>query len=129
MYKIIAVITLVAGLYAAPQSAEAVLYKGDTVAATFSLTEDYTNSDWTHEFGYVNRAMLKAGFGLKNTLLGWTDIFTEPNAAARDDRSVVSAQLKGFTDTVLNTVGGLAHLITFPITSVDVALPEGGVKF
>ena len=35
---------------------------------------------------------------------------------------------KGVSDFVTNTVGGVLHLVTFPITGLDVPLPDNGVQ-
>jgi hypothetical protein len=90
---------------------------------TLSLTSDYTPSPWTQEVGYGRRALGKLGFGVKNTLLGWTELFTEPMEA----ENKLAGIGYGLVDGVGNTVGGLVQTITFPITGLDVPLPEGGI--
>lgn len=109
--------------------AQAFIHQGDNTPLVFSTSKEYVESDWTYEFGYFSRAFNKIGFGAKNLLLGWTDIFAEPTRAAREDEPLLAAQIKGIGDGILNTFGGVAHLLTFPITTVDVALPDGGVSF
>ena len=88
-------------------------------------------SPWTEEATYGDKVSGKLQFGLVNTLFGWTDIFFEPirghNRCENCD-TVWKGIGKGFTDAVVNTVGGAIHLVTFPLV-LDVPLPDDGVKF
>ena len=93
---------------------------------TLSLTKDYTASPWTSEAGYANRATGKLGFGVKTLLLGWTDLFVEPKETMDAGGNILTGIGIGLKDTIENEVGGALHLVTFPITSIDVPLPEGG---
>ncbi len=95
---------------------------------TLSLTQDYTASPWTHETGWSNRAIGKLGFGAKNLLLGWTDLFMEPKQAMDEGGNFFKGLGIGIKDTVENELGGALHVVTFPITALDVPLPEGGVQ-
>lgn len=95
---------------------------------TLSLTKNSTASPWTHETGYWNRFGHKLGFGVKNLLLGWTDLFSEPKEACEANGNVLKGIGVGLKDTIENEVGGVVHIITSPITSVDAPLPEGGVQ-
>jgi hypothetical protein len=95
---------------------------------TLSLTKDYTASPWTNEVGYGQRALHKLGFGVKNTLLGWTDLFVEPKEAADAGSNVLTGIGIGLKDALENTLGGVVHLVTFPITAIDAPLPEGGTQ-
>ena len=95
---------------------------------TLSLTKDYTPSPWTSEVGWSNRAIGKLGFGLKNALLGWADLFTEPKEAMDGGQNFFVGLGHGFKDGVENEIGGLVHIVTFPITGVDWPLPEGGTQ-
>ena len=83
-------------------------------------------SPWTEDSGYINRANGKFGFGLKNAALGWTEIFTQPVDEVKGGGNAAVGFGKGIWNTVGQTVGGALHLATFPITSVDVPLPENG---
>ena len=85
-------------------------------------------SPWAHERGWANQARGKFVFGAKNTLLGWTEIFTEPYEAAKSGGNVAGGIGRGLLNGVLDTAGGAAHLVTFPITKFDLPLPEGGVQ-
>jgi len=83
-------------------------------------------SPWTEEYGYVNRTNAKFGFGLKNTAFGWTEILTQPVDETREGGNAAVGFGRGIFNAVGQTVGGVLHLGTFPITSVDVPLPENG---
>ena len=108
-------------------------YAGDAAGGgakyTLSLTDQYTASPWTGETGYGERAVHKLGFGLKNLLLGWTDLFTEPHEASTSGGNVLHGIGVGLKDLVENELGGIVHIVTFPITGIDAPLPEGGVQF
>ena len=95
---------------------------------TLSLTKDYTPSPWTSEVGWSNRAISKLGFGIKNALLGWADLFTEPKEALDGGENFFVGLGRGLKDGIENEIGGLVHVVTFPITGVDVPLPEGGTQ-
>jgi len=84
-------------------------------------------SPWAHERGWANQARGKFVFGAKNTLLGWTELFTEPYEAAKSGRNVAGGIGRGLLNGVVDTAGGAAHLITFPVTKLDLPLPQGGV--
>ena len=87
-----------------------------------------TSSSWTSEDGYTNRAIGKLGFGAKNLLLGWTDLFIEPKEAMDEGGNFFVGLGAGLKDALFNELGGAVHLVTFPITSLDAPLPEGGVQ-
>ena len=84
-------------------------------------------SPWTRDQGWGSQATGKLFYGAKNTLLGWTELFTEPYAASQAGRSVLGGLGKGALNAVGDTIGGAANLVTFPLTNVDVRLPDGGV--
>ena len=95
---------------------------------TLSLTKDSTASPWTSEVGWGKRATAKLGFGVKNLLLGWTDLFVEPKEASEAGGNVLTGIGVGLKDAVENTLGGAVHIVTFPITCLDAPLPEGGTQ-
>ena len=95
---------------------------------TLSLTKDYTASPWTSEMGWSNRAIGKLGFGVKNALLGWTELFTEPRESLQEGGNFFAGLGMGAKNAVFDTLGGVVHTVTFPITSLDAPLPEGGVQ-
>ena len=95
---------------------------------TLSLTKDYTPSPWTSEVGYSNRVIGKLGFGVKNLLLGWTEIFTEPKEALDSGGNFFVGLGKGLKNGIEQELGGVVHITTFLITGIDAPLPEGGTK-
>jgi hypothetical protein len=95
---------------------------------TLSLTKNYTASPWTQEAGWSNRAIGKLGFGVKNLLLGWTDLFVEPKETIDSGGNLLAGIGIGLKDAVENTLGGAVHIITFPLTELDAPLPEGGTQ-
>lgn len=95
---------------------------------TLSLTKDYTPSPWTSEVGWSNRAIGKLGFGVKNLLLGWADLFTETKEAMDAGENFFVGLGRGVKDGIENELGGAAHIVTFPITGLDAPLPEGGTQ-
>ncbi len=95
---------------------------------TLSLTKEYTASPWTNEMGYSSRAFGKLGFGLKNLLLGWTDLFVEPKEAMDGGENVLKGIGVGVKDAVENTLGGAVHIVTFFLPQIDAPLPEGGTQ-
>ena len=95
---------------------------------TLSLTKDYTPSPWTSEVGYSNRAIGKLGFGLKNLLLGWTDLFTETKKETDGGGNFFKGLGIGLKEAIENELGGVVHVVTFPITGIDAPLPGGGTQ-
>jgi hypothetical protein len=93
---------------------------------TLHVRPDYTPSEWTRSVGYTERAKGKFLFGGKNAVLGWAELYNEPREAAREETGVMQGMGRGVAHMLGDTVGGVAHLVTFPITAVDVILPEGG---
>ncbi|MBI4355968.1 MAG: hypothetical protein HY597_05950 [Candidatus Omnitrophica bacterium] len=96
---------------------------------TISFTKEYTASPWTSEAEYGKRAFGKLGFGAKNLLLGWTELFTEPKEAIEGGGNFFGGLWRGLVKGVGDEVGGAVHIVTFPFTEIDVPLPEGGVSF
>lgn len=87
----------------------------------------FAASPWMNGKTYAERISGKFQFGLKNTLLGWVDLFYEPNQAVNAGTNVWAGVGKGLVDSLVNTVGGAFHLVTFPIPA-DFPLPENGVQ-
>ena len=96
---------------------------------TLSLTKGYTASPWTSEVGYSNQALGKLKFGVKNLLLGWTEIFTEPKDASQKGENVAVGIGMGLKNAIEDELGGVVHLVTFLLPQVDAPLPQGGVSF
>ena len=80
----------------------------------------FAASSWANG-SYSDQAVGKFKFGLTNTLLGWTEIFTEPYASKS-----IEGVGKGLWNGIGDTVGGALHLVTFPFPMIDVPLPDGG---
>ena len=91
------------------------------LAAPAFAAIDFKASPWTTKTGCVDKAVGKLGFGLKNLILGWTELFTEPY----QQKSLAGAG-EGLFNTVADTVGGALHVVTF-FLPIDVKLPQGGV--
>lgn len=94
-----------------------------------TMSGEYVPSPWTAEYGHYNRAMGKFGYGLKNLCFGWLDLLLEPTEAASNDVSLVRGIGYGVKDSAQNMFGGFVHLMTFPITRLDLMLPEDGVHW
>ncbi len=86
----------------------------------------FAASPWTEKATYSERVGAKLEFGVKNTLLGWVDLFYEPNKAITDKGNVWGGLGKGIVDSLINTAGGAVHAVTFLIP-VDLPLPDNGV--
>lgn len=86
-------------------------------------------SPWASEADYGAKAVGKLKYGVKNTLLGWTSLFTTPYEATQAGDNVLVGIVQGLWNGVGQTVGGAAHAVTFPIPAIDIPLPEGGVSF
>ena len=88
-----------------------------------------SSSPWLKERGWTDQATGKLAYGLKNTLLGWTELLTEPyEAATAKNGSVLQGIGEGIWNAVGQTVGGAVDLATFPATGAVVPLPEGGTQ-
>lgn len=83
-------------------------------------------SPWTQYNSYGEKISKKLEFGLKNVLGGWTEIYNRPVNAYKAKQNVASATAQGLGLGVMDTVGGLLHVVTFPIP-VDIPLPGNGV--
>ena len=112
---------------AAPGTAEA--QTGSAGAKwTVSLTKDYTPSAWTSQMGWGNRAKAKLGFGLKNALLGWTELLMEPKQALDEGDNFFTGVWTGFVNATGDTTLGVVHTVTFFMTELDAPLPQGGTQ-
>jgi hypothetical protein len=89
-------------------------------------------SPWMSKETNQDKMMGKLGFGLKNLFGGWTLLIERPARHLRDDSNKVVGLFAGLGEGaalgVLDTVGGALHVVTFPLTGIDIPLPEGGVK-
>ncbi len=117
------ILSLSASAHACPSGMETIC---EQVARTG--TSSPLVSPWTKEPTYKKQMVAKLRFGLKNTLFGWTEIFTELVEHLRDHRSPLATG-QGIGNVVMDEIGGALHLLTFPLVKVDVPLPEDGVDF
>jgi len=92
----------------------------------FSGAPLYAASPWTEASTYSEKSGQKLGFGLKNLLLGWTELFAAPERAKNNGENVFVGFGKGIGNFVVYTVGGALHVVTFFIP-IDVPLPNNGV--
>lgn len=83
----------------------------------------FAASPWTEEKTYGEKAVGKLGYGLTNTLLGWTKIFSTPNDYSTEGKNVWAGVGQGFIDAGVTTVLGAVQLVTFPIAA-DIPIPS-----
>ncbi len=81
------------------------------------------SSSWTEEKTYGEKTAGKLGYGLTNTLLGWTKIFSTPNDYSSAGKNVWQGVGQGLIDAGVTTVLGAAQLVTFPIAA-DIPIPS-----
>ncbi len=86
----------------------------------------FAASTWAEEMTYGSKVGAKLKYGLTNTFLGWTELFTEPYEATQYGENFFIGLGRGLWNGVGDTVLGAAHAITFPIPQIDLPLPEGG---
>ena len=103
-----------------------------TPTAAFATCEkcslEFKPSPWTEKTTWSDKAVNKLQFGIKNVFAGWTEIFTEPKEAQDNKICPIQGFFRGVVNAGLDTVGGILHIATFPITQLDVKLPEGGTS-
>lgn len=86
--------------------------------ALFVFTAPSTQaSDWSQETGYWNKTSGKFIYGAKNSLLGWTAMFTEPYKPRYQVRPARPWQgfYAGMARSVIYTASGLIQWVTFPV--------------
>lgn len=89
----------------------------------------FAASPWAGQGTYSDQVRGKLDFGVKNLLAGWTELFTKPMDYAHENKNVIKGFGHGLYNAVTFTVGGLLHTATFPVTQLDVPLPDNGVDF
>ena len=89
-------------------------------------------SPCTEQKIYKDKILGKLDFGLKNTLGGWTAIFSETAKGneSKDNRALETTKGlgRGIVYFAADTVGGILHAVTFAIPQVDIPLPNNGVN-
>ena len=88
----------------------------------------FAASPWTEQTTYAGKVKGKLDFGFKNFLGGWTEFYTEPRDYHKEGKNVAEGVLKGIWNAVIFTAGGILHVVTFPITNLDIPLPDNGVS-
>ena len=83
----------------------------------------FAASPWTEKATYGEKTIGKLGYGLTNTVLGWTKLFSTPNDYSSEGKNVWSGIGQGLMDTVVTTVLGAVQLVTFPIPA-DIPIPS-----
>jgi hypothetical protein len=86
----------------------------------------FESSSWTEETSYNRKMLKKFIFGDMNLSWGWLEIVATPYEAVKQDRMVWPWIAAGICNSVIDTVGGALHLVTFFITPLDIPLPQGG---
>jgi len=97
------------------------------IAVAMVQAPAFAASPWTQETTYTAKIGNKLGFGVKNLVLGWTEIFARPDAYANEDKNFVEGVGMGLWNAIVYTVGGALHTATFPIP-VDIPLPNNGIE-
>ncbi len=83
----------------------------------------FAASPWTEEKTYGEKAVGKLGYGLTNTILGWTKLFSTPNEYSNEGKNVWSGVGQGMIDAGVTTVLGAVQLVTFAIPA-DIPIPS-----
>ena len=83
----------------------------------------FAASPWTEEKTYGEKVVGKLGYGLTNTVLGWTKLFSTPNQYSNDGKNVWQGVGQGMMDAAVTTVLGAVHLVTF-VVPADIPIPS-----
>ena len=83
----------------------------------------FAASPWVDGKTYGEKVSGKLGYGLTNTVLGWTKLFTTPNQYSNEKKNVWEGVGQGLVDTCVTTVLGAVQLVTFPIPA-DIEIPS-----
>jgi ABC-type Fe3+ transport system permease subunit len=97
-----------------------------SLALVFSMVlvpAAFAASPWLDGQNYGEKTGGKLSYGLTNTLLGWTKIFSTPNDYSVAGKNVWQGVGQGLIDASVTTVLGAIHLVTFPIPA-DIDIPS-----
>ena len=83
----------------------------------------FAASPWTEKTNYSEKVVGKLGYGLTNTVLGWTKLFSTPADYSSEGKNVWQGVGQGLMDTVVTTCLGALQLVTFPIPA-DIPIPS-----
>jgi|GEM_PF-1316280 len=86
-------------------------------------------SPWTKETTYGSKTWSKFKYGLSNLGFGWTEILSRPFDSIQSGSvyDMVMGLPYGLWNGLGDTLGGAAHMLTAPIPSIDIPLPDGGI--
>ena len=98
------------------------------LAFFFFSTSVFAKSPWAEEVTYGDKVRGKIVYGMANFFGGWIALYYEPLQARQDHKNIFAGIGKGLVNAVVLTVGGLAHLVTAPMTFIDIPLPNNGVE-
>lgn len=90
--------------------------------------ETYDPSQWQKERLYIDRAFGKLTYGAWNFFLGWMELGREPYEAAVLGDNLLLGVAKGIAYSIADMGGGALNVLTFPITTLNTPLPEGGIE-
>ena len=83
----------------------------------------FAASPWTEKATYGEKVVGKLGYGLTNTVLGWTKLFSTPAEYSSANKNVWAGVGQGAIDMVVTTCLGAAQLVTFVIPA-DIPIPS-----
>ena len=83
----------------------------------------FAASSWTEGKTYGEKVSGKLGYGLTNTLLGWTKLVSTPNDYSTQGKNVWQGVGQGLVDAAVTTTLGAVHLLTFVIPA-DIEIPS-----
>ena len=83
----------------------------------------FAASPWMDGKTYGEKVAGKLGYGLTNTVLGWTKLFTTPNDYSSEKKNVWSGVGQGLVDAAVTTVLGAVQLVTF-LVPADIEIPN-----
>ena len=93
-----------------------------------ALAPSAVATPWAEKEGYGEKTKGKLAFGLRNTFLGWTEMFSEPKRYKFDlNKSEWEGFCMGISKFVFYTADGLIQLATFPIPVDFPDFGEGAV--
>jgi len=98
----------------------------------FFSVSAFAASPWAEGETYYQKFDGKFSYGMKNLLVGWTEVISQPLIYHKEKQGNRFSRFfqglgRGAFNAVFDTLGGFVHLVTSPITVLDVPLPQGGV--
>ena len=87
----------------------------------------YIPNRWDQEPLYSDRAFGKFTYGCWNFMMGWMAVLKEPYESYTLHDNVILGIGRGIVYGVADMAGGALNAVTFPVTTLKIPLPEGGV--